>query len=215
LRFAVAPGISRQRIALEELMRLVKIWVSALLLCVPAIVAAEPVSDAVFDRFMAVLPDRDRLEKPDLTPLPSDVAALLAVNPGREKDIRSVLSQQIACNAGTTRDVVRETMRVTLDQLGPDKAALITAFYAGTGEAKRDTARLDTLNAELAKPGTDIKAAEDEMMAIMNRYSLIEFANIMQQEGMRVAGDWKHIQARKTCWEAHDQTMAKAGLKAK
>src|SRR5262245_39921410 len=98
-------------------------------------VAAEPTpgpaSEAVVDRFIAVLPDTQRLARVDRSADAAELERLSQLNPGREADVRRLLEDQAGCAGAARNGEMNRTLRAVARQLGDEKVLRMIRFYEG------------------------------------------------------------------------------------
>jgi hypothetical protein len=91
--------------------------------------SAEPASEALVDRFMAVIPGADRFERIDRTPNPDELERLTGLNPGRDADVRAVLAEHAGCLSEGRNRRTKERLRGMARQLGDANLRRIVTFY--------------------------------------------------------------------------------------
>src|SRR5687767_6744501 len=84
----------------------------------PSEPAVAPASDALVDRFMAVIPDAASLDRIDRTADPIELDRLHALNPGRLDEIRRVLEEHAGCISPIRNAQTRNMLRSVVRQLG-------------------------------------------------------------------------------------------------
>ncbi|HEX8064614.1 MAG TPA: hypothetical protein VF535_15545, partial [Allosphingosinicella sp.] len=103
----------------------------------PAQPAQAAPSEALIDRFIAILPDREQIDSVDSEIDAGELKTLVALNPGKEAQVRSILQVNLtsctgpAISAGTLR-----MLRTVARGLGAEKLQRLVAFYEGPDFAK-------------------------------------------------------------------------------
>jgi hypothetical protein len=191
---------------------------AALLLALPALPAqpasAEPASavpsEALIDRFIAVIPDRDQIDAIDTEVDAGELKALVALNPGKEAQVRSILQANLttctgpAISAGTLR-----MLRTVARDLGAEKLQRLVAFYEGP-----DFAKFSALAARMegqATPSAEDKAA---MAKLMGAYPLQAYHERLNSAGEIIAADDGFMTAATKCASEQMAALEAAGLKS-
>jgi len=179
---------------------------SLLLLALAAPASPPPVDEARFQHFLRVLPDgkEARASGPD----PAELARLVKLNPGREKDVEAVLAADARCTAPAREAAVLRMARATADRLGPERLDRMIAFYEGP-----DLARFNALVP--GRPGGKaLSAAEQaELDRLLAAYPLRAFAEAMQASGNAVFTDEAVGAALAKCADARLAAFKRARLK--
>ena len=166
-----------------------------------------PVSEATIERFLAVLPDADRLEAGEPTADPAELESLGALNPGRIEEIRPVLERFEACTAPISRAGTLRIMRSIAGQLGEEKVARLIAFYEG-----EDFVRLDALMTRTGNGTTASAEEQAEIDRIMGAYPLGEFMQAMQPSNPLFWQDESMAEII-ACHEERDQALERLGVR--
>lgn len=175
--------------------------------------AAEPAkgvpSEALVDRFIAAIPDREAMTAADGEIDSGELERLTALNPGKEAQLRGILEANVACTdpaiaAGTLR-----MMRTIARDLGEEKLKKLVGFYEGPDYAAFQALALRMESA--AAPSAGDKAA---MARFMAAYPLQDFMDGMNRAGQIIAGDKVFVTAAMDCAEKQMAALDAAGLKA-
>lgn len=124
-------------------MRLVLVPIATLVIAATAAPAQAPTaggSEELVEKFIAVLPDSRRLHLIDRTPNPALLEPFSRLNPGREEEIRTVLSDAQACISEARNAATLDFLRNVARSLGDEKLRRVIAFYTGP-----DLARIELL----------------------------------------------------------------------
>lgn len=127
--------------------------------------AARPVDSAQVERLMAALPE-SATKAVDAADEASQLARLVALNPGRGDEIKAILDAEYECGAAEDRRAVRAVLRAVAAELGPEKIERLISFYgsphypalralahrAGRGERLSAEERSELDRAEVAYP---------------------------------------------------------------
>jgi hypothetical protein len=134
--------------------------------------AAAPASEALIDRFMAVIPDSAGLDRIDRTADPLELDRLAALNPDRIDEIMPVLEAHAACVSPIRNARARSGLRLVARQLGEARLSRLIQFYEG-----EDFRTVDRL---MARGEEALSAAEREQVQnILAAYPLAEFTEAM------------------------------------
>ena len=165
------------------------------------------VSEATIERFLAALPNADRLEAGEPAADPAELERLGALNPGRIDEIRPVLERFEACTAPISRAGTRRVLRSIARQLGEEKVAQLIAFYEG-----EDFVRLDALMARTGQGATASAEEQAEMEQIMAAYPLNEFMQALQPSNPLFWQDESMAEII-ACHERRDQALERLGVR--
>lgn len=169
---------------------------------------AKPISDAQFERFMAVMPDPDRMnaQNAPTEPDPEKLAAHLEANPGKEEELKGPLLRERLCMHEPTRRFVALVMRSTLNVMGPEKTEKLIGFYGGDGIVK-----LEALMPRLEKGDL---AAQTEAKTLLKGSFAEEFAMTSADAAAQLAMEPNYAEAREACARTLEADLSAAGLKA-
>lgn len=174
---------------------------------VPVAPAEATASESQIDRFMAVLPDAERLNGTDAADA-EELARLVRLNPGRETDIRPVLDAFAACSTPHNLAMSREGLRFAARRLGSAKLERLIRFYEG-----EDFQRFQALMARLSAGATPGPAEEAELNGFMAAYPLTDFYAVMRDEvpGF-VLSQTETLAAIDRCQEAENAALERLGV---
>lgn len=88
-----------------------------------------PASDALVDRFLAVIPDADVLRNPQWDLDAAQVTRLGELNPDRSEDIEAVRESYRRCTAPTAARITLQLFRETARSLGEEKLGRLITLY--------------------------------------------------------------------------------------
>ncbi len=190
-------------------MKAYAIAAAALLAIQPAPVAAQAPSEALVERFIAVLPDRDEIDAPSSEVDPAELSGLVALNPGKEAQVRSILEANLACsNQAITAGTLRMLRTVARD-LGEAKLTRLIGFYEGP-----DYDAFAALGARMA--GNPEPSAEDQaaLAKLMEAYPLQAWLDQLNRAQEIMTADQGFMAAAMNCAEQQMEALEAAGLKA-
>jgi len=167
-----------------------------------------PVSEALLDEFLAALPHQEEW-KMGTDPDAQELARIGALNPGREKDVRAVLTESARCTNPAVEAATRRALRVVGTKLGAEKLRRLIAFFRSD-----DLRRFDAIDAQLQK-GAKLSAAQEEDA---NRIAAAhpeaaEFGTAVQASGDIVAKDQVFLREVGRCGGEQAAALARANLK--
>jgi hypothetical protein len=166
-------------------------------------------SEALIERFIAVLPDRDQLSAAGSEIDAGELAGLVAVNPGKEAQLRPILQANLACTAPAISAGTLRMLRTVGRNLGAEKLQKLVTFYEGP-----DYAAFRVLAARMegnAEPTAQDKAA---LAKYMETYPLQAFLEQMNHAGEIIAADQGFMSAAMKCASEQADALTAAGLKA-
>jgi hypothetical protein len=193
-------------------MKLLAIAAVAALLALPQPALAQAPetapSEALIDRFLGAIPDRDEFEKPQEID-PAELKQLVELNPGKEAQVRSVLKANLACTGPAITAGSRRMLRTVARNLGRAKVEKLLSFYEGPDYAAFGAlaARMD----EGKKPSAEDSAA---MAKLMEAYPLQAFYEQLGRAEEIIAADEGFMTAAMNCASQQVDALEKAGLKA-
>lgn len=171
--------------------------------------AATAPSEALVDRFIAVIPDRDQIDSVSTEIDAGELAALVALNPGKEAQIRPILQANLACTGPAISAGSLRMLRTVARNLGEEKLKRLIAFYEGP-----DYAAFAALAARME--GKDKPSAEDSaaMAKMMGAYPLQAFHAQLNSAPEIIGADQGFMEAAMRCATEQVAALDKAGLKA-
>ncbi|HYG47778.1 MAG TPA: hypothetical protein VD846_07525 [Allosphingosinicella sp.] len=166
-------------------------------------------SEALIDRFLAVLPDRAQIEAVETEIDPGELKALVALNPGKEAQISSILRANLACTGPAVSAGTLRMLRTIARELGEEKLKRLVGFYEGP-----DYAAFAALAARME--GVAAPSAEDSaaMAKLMGAYPLQAFHQQLSRAEEIFAADQGFMAAAMKCASEQVEALTKAGLKA-
>jgi hypothetical protein len=175
----------------------------------PAQTPAAPPSEALIDRFIAVIPDREEFDRPPSEIDPGELSGLVALNPGKEAQLRSILKANLACTGPAVVAGSHRMLRTVARELGEEKLKRLVSFYEGPDYAAFKTLGLRMEGA--SAPSVEDKAA---MARLMGAYPLQAFIEQMNRAGEIIAADQGFMTAAIKCASEQVDALTAAGLKA-
>jgi hypothetical protein len=165
--------------------------------------------EALIDRFIAAIPDRDQIDAVATEIDPGELAALAALNPGKEAQIRSILQANLACTGPAIAAGSLRMLRTIARNLGEEKLKRLIAFYEGP-----DYAAFAALAARME--GKDKPSAEDSaaMAKMMGAYPLQAFHAQLNGAADIIGADQGFMKDAMRCATEQVAALDKAGLKA-
>lgn len=166
-------------------------------------------SEALIDRFLAVLPDRDQISAVDTEIDAAELTRLVALNPGKEAQIRPILQANLACTAPAISAGSLRMLRTVGRNLGAEKLQKLVSFYEGP-----DYAAFQAVAARM-EGGADPSAQDKAALAkYMETYPLQAFLDQMNRAGEIIAADQGFMSAAMKCASEQVEALTAAGLKA-
>jgi hypothetical protein len=165
-------------------------------------------SEALIERFIAVLPDREQLSAVEEID-PGELRDLVALNPGKETQVRAILQANLACTGPAISAGTLRMLRTVGRNLGAEKLQKLVGFYEGP-----DYPAFKALAARMegkAEPTVDDKAALAKYMAA---YPLQAFLDQMNRAGEIISADQAFMSAAMKCASEQVDALTAAGLKA-
>lgn len=187
-----------------------KAFAIALLALLPQPVLAQAApSDALIERFLAVLPDRAEIDAVDIEVDAGELSALTALNPGREAQVRSILEANLACSGKAVSAGSLRMLRTIARDLGEDRLTRLIRFYEGPDFAV--FAALGTRMAGDPNPSPEDKAA---MAKLMEAYPLQAWLDRMNGAQEIFMADEAFVTEAMKCAEEQMNALEAAGLKS-
>lgn len=166
-------------------------------------------SEALVERFLAVLPDREQLSAVDTEIDAAELARLVALNPGKEAQLRPILQANLACTAPAISAGTLRMLRTVGRNLGAEKLQKLVAFYEGP-----DYAAFGTLAARMDGNADPTAADKAALAKYMETYPLQAFLDQMNRAGETIAADQVFMTAAMKCASEQVEALTAAGLKA-
>ena len=166
-------------------------------------------SDALIERFIAALPDRDAIGAAGEEIDAIELGRLAALNPGKEAQVREVLKANLACTAPAITAGSLRMLRTVARNLGEARLRKLVSFYEGP-----DYAAFGALAARIE--GKPAPSAEDNaaMARFMGTYPLQAFHEQLSRSEEIIAADPGFMSAATTCVAEQMEALEAAGLKS-
>jgi hypothetical protein len=182
---------------------------AAALLALQAQAAEAAPSDSLVERFLAVLPDRDEISALSTEIDSGELAGLVALNPGKEAQIRPILQANLACTGPAISAGTLRMLRKVAQGLGEARLQRLVRFYEGP-----DYAAFRSLAGRME--GNAAPRPEDEaaMAKLMEAYPLKAFYEEMSHAEEIFAADQGFMSAAMKCASEQMAALEAAGLKS-
>jgi hypothetical protein len=198
----------------EQIIKAAFLLAAAFLAAAPAIAqppaaVPEAVPVALVDELMSILPHQEEWAVSG-DPDAAEMAAIAALNPGREKEVQEILADHARCLAPAVAGATRRAIRTLATNLGADKLRRLIAFYRSD-----DFRRLEAIDALAQKAKRATPAQQEEMVRIIGANPVVaEFGTALQRSGELIAQDQAFTGAAGQCEQAREASFAKARLKS-
>jgi hypothetical protein len=171
----------------------------------PAEASAAPPSEALIDRFMAVIPEAQSLREVNRTADPAQLARLARINPGKEDVIRPVLEAYSACASPINNAMTLSGLRFAAQRLGSTRLEQLIRFYQS-----EDLGRLGALVPRLQAGETLPPADQTELERILAAYPVMELHRVMTEELPEFfASQTERLVELNRCAEEKDAALAR------
>ncbi len=194
-------------------MKPIAIAAAALLALQALPVSAQPApaapSEALVDRFIESIPDQGEIAAEAAEIDSAELSRLVALNPGKEAQLRSILKANLACTGPAVTAGTLRMLRTVARELGTEKLQKLASFYEGP-----DYAAFKALGLKMeggAAPSAEDKAAMAKLMAA---YPLQALLDQMNRAGDIIAADEGFMTAAMNCASQQVDALTAAGLKA-
>jgi hypothetical protein len=166
-------------------------------------------SEALVERFLAVLPDRDEIDALSAEVDPAELSTLAALNPGREAQVRSILEANLACSGAAISAGTLRMLRTVARDLGEAKVQRLVDFYEGP-----DYAAFAALGLRMG--GATAPSAEDRaaMAKLMEAYPLQAWLDGLNRAQEIFEADKGFMSAAMKCAREQMTALEAAGLKS-
>jgi hypothetical protein len=166
-------------------------------------------TEALVERFIAVIPDREEFDKPPSEIDPAELSGLVALNPGKEAQVRKVLKANLACTGPAVVAGSHRMLRTVARALGEEKLKRLVSFYEGP-----DYAAFKALAGRME--GARTPSAEDSaaLARLMGTYPLQAFIEGMGRAPEIIAADEGFMTAATKCASEQMEALEAAGLKS-
>ncbi len=166
-------------------------------------------SEALVDRFIASLPDREAITEAAEEIDAEELARLAALNPGKEARVRAILRTNLACTGPAITAGSLRMLRTVARNLGGDGLQKLVGFYEGP-----DYAAFAALAARMESQATPSAADSAAMAKFMGTYPLQAFHREMSRAGEIIAADSGFMSAAMKCASEQIEALEAAGLKS-
>ena len=166
-------------------------------------------SEALVERFLAVLPDRDQIDALAGEVDPAELSALAALNPGKEAQVRSILEASLACSGEAISAGTLRMLRTVARDLGEAKVERLIRFYEGPDYAA--FAALGPRMDGAAKPSPEDQAA---LARLMEAYPLQDWLDRLNGAQAIFEADEGFMSAALKCAGEQTKALEAAGLKS-
>lgn len=165
-------------------------------------------SEALIDRFIAVLPDwKQSTAESEIDA--GELSRLVALNPGKGAKLRSILKANLACTAPAITAGTTRMLRAVARDLGEDRLQRLIGFYEGP-----DYAAFEALGTRMngkTDPSAEDKATLTKLMAT---YPLQAFLDQMNRAPEIIAADEGFMTAAMKCASEQMESLEAAGLRS-
>lgn len=166
-------------------------------------------SEALVERFIAVLPDRAEIDAIDTEVDAAELSALVALNPGKEAQLRSILEANLACSGKAISAGSLRMLRTVARDLGEARLKRLVSFYEGPDYAA--FAALGTRMAGSSAPSPEDRAA---MAKLMEAYPLQAWLDRLNRAQEIIMADDGFMTAAIKCADEQMKALEAAGLKS-
>ena len=175
----------------------------------PAQAPAAAPGEALIERFIAVLPDRDEISAAAGEIDAGELSALVALNPGKEAQIRPILQANLACTGPAISAGTLRMLRKVAEGLGEARLKRLVSFYEGP-----DYAAFGALAARMSGKATPDAADSAAMARLMGTYPLQAFHEQLSRAEEVFAADPEFMNAAMKCASEQMEALEAAGLKS-
>jgi hypothetical protein len=190
-------------------MKPLAIAAAALLALQPPAAAAQAPSEALVERFIAVLPDREEIDAVPTEVDAAELSGLVALNPGKEAQVRSILHANLACSGEAISAGTLRMLRTVARELGEARLTGLISFYEGP-----DYAAFETLGLRMAATATPSPEDRAAMAKLMEAYPLQDWLDRLNQAEEIITTDQGFMAAAIKCAEQQTNALEAAGLKS-
>ena len=167
-----------------------------------------PASDALVERFMAVIPDSNALRNPQWDIDPAQVTRLTELNPDRAVDIEAVRETYRRCTSPTAAAVTLRLFRDTAGGLGDEKLGRLIAFYQS-----EDFTKLRGISERGEAGETLSEAGMAEAERITSAYPVRDYMESLSRAQMALFQDEALVGTILRCEEEMRSALASRGLR--
>lgn len=166
-------------------------------------------SEALVERFLAVLPDRAEIDAVDTEVDAAELSALVALNPGKEAQLRSILEANLACSGKAISTGSLRMLRTVARDLGEARLKRLVSFYEGP-----DYAAFEALGLRMADAAGPSPQEREAMAKLMAAYPLQDWLDGLNRAQEIIAADQGFLAAALKCAEEQTKALEAAGLKS-
>ncbi|HEX8626457.1 MAG TPA: hypothetical protein VF782_15450 [Allosphingosinicella sp.] len=166
-------------------------------------------SEALVERFVASLPDQEELRAVPTEIDAAELSRLLALNPGKEPQLRSILKANLACTGPAVTAGTLRMLRTVARALGAERVQKLVSFYEGP-----DYAAFKALGLRMESGAVATPQDKGAMAKLMAAYPLQAFLDQMNRAGDIIAADEGFMTAAMNCASQQVDALTAAGLKA-
>ena len=166
-------------------------------------------SEALVDRFLAIIPDRDAIGAASAEVDSGELSGLVALNPGKEAQVRAILQASLPCsNEAITAGTLR-MLRTVARELGQTRLQRLVSFYEGP-----DFAAFTALAARMEGNATPSPGDKAAMTKLMEAYPLQAYYDRLNRADEIIAADEGLMSAAMKCASEQMAALEAAGLKS-
>lgn len=165
--------------------------------------------EALVERFLAVLPDREAISAVDAEVDAAELSALTALNPGKEAQVRSILEANLACSGEAISAGTLRMLRTIARDLGEARLTRLVSFYEGP-----DFAAFTALGARMGGNANPSPEDEAAMAKLMEAYPLQAYHDRLGRAQEIITADEGFMSAAMKCAEEQMTAFEAAGLKS-
>ncbi|HLL31539.1 MAG TPA: hypothetical protein VK403_11130 [Allosphingosinicella sp.] len=166
-------------------------------------------SEALVERFVASLPDQEEIHAAPTEIDAAELNRLLALNPGKEAQLRSILKANLACTGPAVTAGTLRMLRTVARALGTERLQKLVSFYEGP-----DYAAFKALGLRMESAAVPVAEDKAAMAKLMAAYPLQAFLDHMNRAGDIIAADQGFMTAAMNCASQQVDALTAAGLRA-
>ena len=166
-------------------------------------------SEALVERFLAVLPDRAEIDSIDNEVDAAELSALTALNPGKEAQVRAILQASLPCSNDAITAGTLRMLRTVARDLGQARLQRLVSFYEGP-----DYAAFAALGARMGSAATPSSEDRAAMAKLMETYPLQAWLDRLNRAQEIITADEGFMTAAIKCAEQQMIALEAAGLKS-
>lgn len=170
--------------------------------------AAAP-SEALVERFLGAIPDRDEIAAVAREIDAGELSRLVALNPGKEAKVRSILQSNLACTGPAVTEGTLRMLRTVARDLGTERLQKLISFYEGP-----DYAAFAALAPRMQNNPAPSAADKAALAKLMAAYPLQAFLERMNRAVEIIAADPAFVAAGRKCATEQMEALEAAELKA-